>query len=121
MLVKVRRKSFVDKKDKNRVVEYNEFYISFEFCVDGENTEVIDLPLKIEDKLAKSMLFENIATADFVINTNKGKDEKVYYNPAVTFYVGKAQYKVDVKMTPEAVVLARIGLAGVDDTSNLGF
>ena len=121
MNVCVRKKSFNDKKDKNKVVEYDQFYLKFDFCVDGKNIEVIELVLKIKDKLTKTILYENLATADFTINSNTGSNGIVYHNPVINFNVGKSSYKVDVEMSPEAVVLARIAIAAESDTSNLGF
>lgn len=116
MIVFVREKEFTDKK-KNEVIKYNEFYVTFEFCIDSKEVEKIDLPLKIEDKFGKQMLLDNIATADFDIKSNTGKNGKVYYNPVVTFKVGNKDCKLDVKMSAEAIVLARIGLS----TNELGF
>ena len=121
MNICVRKKSFNDKKDKSKIIEYNEFYVKFDFCVDGKSIEEIELVLKIKDKLTKTILYENLATANFTINSNTSSNGKVYHNPVVNFYVGKSSYKVDVEMSPEAVVLARIAIAAENDTTNLGF
>lgn len=116
MIVFAREKKFIDKK-KNEEVVYNELYVTFDFSIDSKEVEKFDLPFKIDDKFGKAMLLENLATAEFKIISNISKTGKVYHNPVVTFNVGNKEYKLDAKLSPEGVVLARIGLA----TNELGF
>ena len=106
MEIYVREKEFVDKK-KNEKVKYNEFYVKFHIEID--KVEEVELPLKIDDRFAKTLLIQNLNTSSFdiiTIQTEKG----TYYNPVVMFNVGGNQYRVPVKLSASEVTLLRLAI-----------
>ena len=111
MNVCVRERSYLDKNTKEKK-SYKELYISFEFIINGEY-DTIDIPLKVEDTFARAMIIDNIESADFSVRKYV-KGDNTYHFPVVNFNAGGKDYKVDVKLSPEAIVLARIGLDGAE-------
>lgn len=111
MNVCVRERVYQDKNTKEKK-SFKELYISFEFVINGEY-DTIDIPLKIEDSFKRAMIIDHIESAEFLVNKYE-KDNKVYHFPVVYFKASGKDYKVDVKLSPEAVVLARIGLDGIE-------
>jgi hypothetical protein len=103
-------KVFVQEKEctiDGKKIVYNEF--STPLPINGFDD--FKLLLKIEDKMAKVLLADNIESADFglKITNSKGVD---YYNPVINFRVNNKEYNTKVKLTAAELLLVRISLRG---------